>query len=321
MSDISNDNMVVGARIIGVAVLLIASVGHSANDYSGANGISGSDALGISGSDALGTSGSDALGISGSDALGISGSDALGISGSDALGISGSDALGISGSDALGISGSDALGISGSDALGISGSDALGISGSDALAATGHGIYGISGSDALGISGSDALGISGSDALGISGSDALGISGSDALGISGSDALGISGSDAELLVFGRINHIGNGFISVLGQTVFGNLSGLGAGATVAVYGSIDADTGGIVGAQVVPVGAGSGASYLRGIVDEVNLAFGIAVISGVTVDYNAMLSDGGAPQVGDVVGVVGQSYGGLLVADPLLSLD
>ena len=67
--------------------------------------------------------------------------------------------------------------------------------------------------------------------------------------------------------------------------------------------------------------AGGGASYLRGIVDEVNLAFGLAVVSGVTVDYNAMLSGGSAPGVGDEVGVVGRSYGGLIVADPLLTLD
>ena len=80
-------------------------------------------------------------------------------------------------------------------------------------------------------------------------------------------------------------------------------------------------TGGIVGAQVIPVSAGGGASYLRGIVDEVNLAFGLAVVSGVTVDYNAMLSGGGAPRVGDEVGVVGRSYGGMIVADPMLSLD
>ncbi len=290
MSEDSNNKLVVGAKIIGVAAYLLVSVVHAESITSQANGISGSDALGISGSDIYGISGSDALGISGSDALGISGSDALGISGSDIYGISGSDALGISGSDIYGISGSDALGISGSDALGISGSD--------------------------------ALGISGSDALGISGSDALGISGSDIYGISGSDALGISGSDAQLLVLGAIEHIGDGFVSVLGQTVFGDLGGLGTGMTVAVYGSIDADTGGIVGAQVFPVGPRvGGASYLRGIVDEVNLAVGLALVSGVMVDYNALLSNGSVPSVGDVVGVTGRSYGGLIVADPSLGLD
>ena len=94
------------------------------------------------------------------------------------------------------------------------------------------------------------------------------------------------------------------------------------GTTVAVYGSLDADTGGIVDAQVVLVGPrNSGANYLRGTVDEVNLAVGLAVVSGVTVDFNALLSNGSAPSVGDTVGMIGRSHGRLLVADPSLSLD
>jgi hypothetical protein len=154
------------------------------------------------------------------------------------------------------------------------------------------------------------------------GSDALGIHGSDALGIHGSDALGIHGSD--LLVLGAIGYVGDGFISVLGQTAFVDVDGLGTGMTVAVYGSIDADTGGILDAQVFAVSASfGGASYLRGIVDEVDLAGGLAVVSGMTVDYSALLSNGSAPEVGDEVSVTGWSYGdaSLLVADPLSSLD
>ncbi|MFQ5548071.1 MAG: hypothetical protein ACE5FV_07265, partial [Woeseia sp.] len=143
----------------------------------------------------------------------------------------------------------------------------------------------------------------------------------------GSDGQSISGSDAELLVLGEIDHIGDGFISVLGQTVFGDLGrlgGLGAGMTVAVYGSLDADSGGILDAQVFPVRRSiAGASFLRGIVDEVDRSLGRAVVSGVTVDYNALLSGGVAPQVGAEVAVAGRAYRGmgLLVADPLLSLD
>jgi hypothetical protein len=92
--------------------------------------------------------------------------------------------------------------------------------------------------------------------------------------------------------------------------------------TVAVYGSIDADTGGIVGAQVFPVGRRmGGASYLRGIVDQVDRSIGVAIISGMAVDYNAVLSNGSAPSVGDTVAVTGRSYGGLIVADPSLGLD
>ncbi len=195
----------------------------------------------------------------------------------------------------------------------------LAILGSCGMAHAGHSTSSISS-----ITGSDALSITGSDALSITGSDALSITGSDALSITGSDALSITGSDAELLVLGAIGYVGDGFISVLGQTVFGDLGGLGTGMTVAVYGSIDTDTGGILDAQVFSVSARfGGASYLRGIVDEVDLAGGFAVVSGMTVDYTALLSNGSAPQVGDEFAVTGRSYGGasLLVADPLLSLD
>jgi len=50
---------------------------------------------------------------------------------------------------------------------------------------------------------------------------------------------------------------------------------------------------------------------------------GLAVVSGKSVDYNALLSDGAAPSVGDMVSVTGRDYAGmnLLVADPQLELD
>ena len=176
----------------------------------------------------------------------------------------------------------------------------------------------------LGSCGMAHAGHSTSSILSITGSDALSITGSDALSITGSDALSITGSDAELLVLGAIGYVGDGFISVLGQTVFGDFDGLGSRMTIAVYGSIDADTGGILDAQVFSVSARfGGVSYLRGIVDEVDLAGGFAVVSGMTVDYTALLSNGSAPQVGDEFAVTGWSYDGasLLIADPLLSLD
>jgi hypothetical protein len=64
--------------------------------------------------------------------------------------------------------------------------------------------------------------------------------------------------------------------------------------------------------------AGSDLSYLRGVVDEVNHGAGRAVVSGVTVDYSALLSHGQAPNVGDEVAVSGRAYKelGLLVAQP-----
>ena len=86
------------------------------------------------------------------------------------------------------------------------------------------------------------------------------------------------------------------------------------------------DTGGIVGATLVRADdagyvAVSGASYLTGIVDSVDYASGKAVVSGLMVDYNALLSTGWAPSVGDEVSVTGYHYGdlGVMVADPQLS--
>ncbi|HSD68119.1 MAG TPA: hypothetical protein VLB07_01140, partial [Woeseiaceae bacterium] len=135
--------------------------------------------------------------------------------------------------------------------------------------------------------------------------------------IEGSDLRSIEGSD--LLIVGTIDFVGDDFVSVLGQTVFADgrdFTGMGVGASVAVYGSLDSEFGGIVNATLVRVAAGE-RSFLRGTVDEVNAAFGTAVISGVAVDYNALLSGGRAPQVGEVVSVVGRHYQGLgiLVAE------
>jgi hypothetical protein len=56
---------------------------------------------------------------------------------------------------------------------------------------------------------------------------------------------------------------------------------------------------------------------LTGIVDSVDYATGTAVVSGMTVDYNALLSVGVAPSVDSQVAVSGRHYGdlGLLVAE------
>ena len=136
----------------------------------------------------------------------------------------------------------------------------------------------------------------------------------------------ITGSDA-LVVLGRINYVGEDFVSVLGQSVFvdsASIADLRAGADVAVYGTIDIDTGGIIGATIVDAdsaGFASGASYLTGIVDSVDSAKGVAMVSGVAVDYTGLLASGSAPAIGDMVSVGGYSYGdsSLLVADPSMS--
>lgn|GEM_PF-5980195 len=169
--------------------------------------------------------------------------------------------------------------------------------------------------------------INGSDARVINGSDARVINGSDVRVINGSDARVINGSDRRLMLVGRVNFVGDDFVSVLGQTVFvdrANLGGISVGSAVAVYGSIDIDSGGIRNASVESMrSTARNASYISGVVDSVDYAKGRAVVSGMTVDYTALLADGFAPNVGDMVSVTGREYrgAGLLVADPEMRLS
>ena len=101
----------------------------------------------------------------------------------------------------------------------------------------------------------------------------------------------------------------------------GEVNWFSLGTSVAVYGSIDIDTGGMVGATIVDADqAGFTAdapSYLTGIVDAVDYANGNAIVSGMMIDYNALLAVGSAPSVGDKVSVTGRHYGdlGILVAE------
>ena len=186
----------------------------------------------------------------------------------------------------------------------------------------------ITGSGAQAITGSGARAITGGGGMAITGSGARAITGSGARAITGGGGMAITGSGA-LLVLGRVSHVGEDFISVLGQSVFADsssISGLRAGSTVAIYGSIDIDTGSIVGASIVDAdsaGFASGTSYLTGIVDAVDSAKGVAMVSGIAVDYTGLLSNGAAPGVGDMVSVAGYSAGdsGLLVADPSVTLE
>ena len=169
--------------------------------------------------------------------------------------------------------------------------------------------------------------INGSDVRVINGSDARVINGSDVRVINGGDARVINGSDRRLMLVGRVNFVGDDFVSVLGQTVFvdrANLGGISVGSAVAVYGSIDIDSGGIRNASVVSMrSAARNASYISGVVDSVDYAKGRAVVSGMTVDYTALLADAFAPNVGDMVSVTGREYrgAGLLVADPEMRLS
>ena len=165
----------------------------------------------------------------------------------------------------------------------------------------------------MGIDGSDTQGIDGSDAQGIDGSDSQGIDGSDTQGIDGSDGQSIE-SNADLLIIGSVDFINGDFASILGQSVFSDSlvsSGISVGDTVAVYGSIDQATGGIVDSHVIAVAAGYAGSFLTGIVDDVNSTLGIAVVSGVAVNYTALLGDGVAPSVGQRVSVSGRVYNGI----------
>ena len=93
-------------------------------------------------------------------------------------------------------------------------------------------------------------------------------------------------------------------------------SNFAVGDRVAVYGALDAMTGGIVNSFVVSAAPGMPASFLTGVVDQVDMAFGTAVVSGVTVDYTALLGNGIAPTVGQTVSFTGWVYGARgLIAD------
>ena len=127
-----------------------------------------------------------------------------------------------------------------------------------------------------------------------------------------------------LLTVGQVDYVGEGFVSVLGQTVLGSaaeFAGLSPGATIAVYGGLDSDTGGYVDTSVValaPAGVDAGAQdFLRGTVDSVDASLGVAVVSGVVVDYTSTLANGAAPEVGQELAVSGRNYRGLgvLVAE------
>ena len=247
---------------------------------------------------------------------------------STSFGITGTDVLGITGTDVLGITGTDVLGITGTDVLGITGTDVLGITGTDVLGITGTDVLGITGTDVLGITGTDVLGITGTDVFGITGTDVMGITGTDVVGITGTDLLGITGTD--LLVVGVATAIDADILSVLGQTVWigpGLVAQDFVGKPVAVFGQIDMDSGSFVNTSVIALGgadmAGSYPSYLRGMVDAVDPMLGMAVVSGISVDYTALLANGVVPSVGSEVAVSGYAFGGqtTLVADPSVKFN
>ena len=160
-------------------------------------------------------------------------------------------------------------------------------------------------------------GISGTESQGITRTDSQGIDGTDSQGIDGTNNLGIDGTD--LLVVGTVDFADNGLLSVLGQSVFGEegaFDGISIGDTVAIYGYIDSEFGGIADSTVMPVPGGNGRSLLTGIVDAVNPSLGLAVVGGVSVDYTATLSNGATPRVGQQLSVTGRVYGRRgLVAD------
>jgi len=234
----------------------------------------------------------------------------------------------IDGTGANAIDGTGLRVIDGTGANVIDGTGLRVIDGTGALVIDGTGARVIDGTGANVIDGTGLRVIDGTGALVIDGTGANVIDGTGHRAIDGTGAQAIDGTG--LLVLGQVEAIGNDFISVLGQTVFGSESdfaGISAGATIAVYGSIDTATGGFVDTRIVPVsptGIDSGVpSFLRGTVDEVDASLGRAVVSGVLVDYNALLSRGGAPRVGEQVAVSGRSYRGmgLLVAEPGLDLS
>jgi hypothetical protein len=206
---------------------------------------------------------------------------------------------------------------SNTNAITAGGAKAITAGGAKAITAGGAKAITAGGAQAITAGGARAITAGGARAITAGGAQAITAGGARAITAGGARAITAGGAD--LLVVGVVDAIDGDFMSVLGQSVFGRSAefrGLSIGSNVAVFGSIDRDTGGIVNARVVP--AAGELSYLRGIVDQVDYAMGRAVVSGVNVDYNALLSNGQAPRVGDELAITGRAYKGLglLVAQP-----
>ena len=184
------------------------------------------------------------------------------------------------------------------------------ITGTDSQSITGTDSQSITGTDSQSITGTDSQSITGTDSQSITGTDSQSITGTDSQSITGTDSQSITGTD--LLVVGTVDFADNGFLSVLGQSVFGEegeFDGISIGDTVAIYGHIDGDFGGIADSTVMPMPGGNGRSLLTGIVDSVNPSLGRAIVGGVSVDYTATLSNGATPRVGQQLSVTGRVYG------------
>lgn len=267
--------------------------------------------------------GGDGEVIHGGDGRVIHGGDGEVIHGGDGRVIHGGDGEVIHGGDAFVIHGGDGEVIHGGDAFVIHGGDGEVIHGGDAFVIHGGDGEVIHGGDAFVIHGGDGEVIHGGDGEVIHGGDGDVIHGGDAFVIHGGDGRVIHGGD--LLAVGHVDTVADGFISVMGQTVVGEgaeFAGLTSGSTVAIYGSIDAGTGGYTDTSVIylaPFGVDAGVDdFLKGTVDAVDEVMGVAVVSGVTVDYTALLAARPAPVVGEVVALKGKRYRnlGLFVAVP-----
>jgi hypothetical protein len=85
---------------------------------------------------------------------------------------------------------------------------------------------------------------------------------------------------------------------------------------VAVYGVLDSFSGGIVNPSIVTLTSSDDSSLLTGVVDEVDHMLGTAVVSGVSVNYTALLGSVRSPEVGQVISIAGRHYKGVgLVAE------
>jgi hypothetical protein len=227
---------------------------------------------------------------------------------------------------AIGGTGADAIGGTGltADAIGGTGRSkgrAIGGTGSDAIGGTGVDVDAIGGTGGKG----RAIGGTGADAIGGTGltADAIGGTGRSkgrAIGGTGSDAIGGTGRD-QLMLVGPIESVdqARGTITVLGrkfQLPSGNagsqiLSSYASGTSlqIAVLGSLST-AGKMANLRVqmlaAPYVPGVSEVVLTGLVQAVDMSTGLAVINGISVDYNALLATrANAIRVGNLVTVRG----------------
>ncbi len=230
----------------------------------------------------------------------------------DVRGIVQRDIQGIVQRDIQGIVQRDIQGIVQRDIQGIVQRDIQGIVQRDIQGIVQRDLQGIVQRDTQGIVQRDIQGIVHRDIQGIVQRDLQGIVQRDVRGKILSDEQIDSYLNAELVISGRATFVADDAISVMGQIVSSELIRAGAiedQDVVAIYGQREID-GSIVASQIERLTAPELQDFalINGTVLDIDTDRGIANVSGVEVDYNALLGGANAPALGEEFIYSGRFY-------------